>query len=73
MVLHARTAGLLIVGVIGLLTSLSGKSWGCPSCPTSRTVREQVFDQDFDRNLMVSLAPFLLVGWIARRFEREET
>lgn len=73
MVRHIRTAGLSLVSVICLLTSLAGTSSACPSCPTSLTVRDQVFDQDFDRNLMVSLAPFLLVGWIARWFEKEET
>lgn len=36
----------------------------CPNCPTARAARVEVFDQDFGRNLLMALAPFLVVGVI---------
>jgi hypothetical protein len=35
-----------------------------------RTARQQVLDQEFGTNLVVALAPFLLVGLVARWAER---
>lgn len=44
----------------------------CPSCPVGEAARQQVFDQGFETNFLVTAAPFLLVGvvsrWAARSF-----
>lgn len=54
------------------LTSLlvSTAAFACPSCPVGVTARQQVLDGNFGTNLMIALAPFLLVGFVARQAER---
>lgn len=52
----------------GLL--VSKPSIACPNCPVGRAARQEVFGSDFGSNLLVALAPFLVVGLVARRAER---
>jgi hypothetical protein len=42
----------------------------CPNCPTARAARVEVFDQDFGHNLLMALAPFLVVGVVAASVHR---
>lgn len=34
----------------------------CPECPIGETARQQVLAQDFAQNLLIALAPFLLIA-----------
>ena len=43
-------------------TLVTGTTWACPSCPVGRTARQQVWEQGFAHNLLIAIAPFILVG-----------
>ncbi len=70
--LHASVALLIALGT-------PATAWACPECPIGETARQQVLAQDFAQNLLIALAPFLLIAatcvWaegIGKRAHRRE-
>ena len=63
----------VIAGACGcalVLLASTGRLAACPSCPAGEEARAQVVHQDLGTNLLVALAPFLLVGLASRWAER---
>jgi hypothetical protein len=50
--------------------------WACPACPIGKTAREQVLASGFAQNLLIALAPFILIGatclWVERIGKRDD-
>jgi hypothetical protein len=60
---------LSAVAFFAMLTS----AWAgaaCPSCAEGRAARQQVFGDGFATSLMITLAPFVLVGLVSMWAER---
>ncbi len=45
-------------------------AYACPACPVGREARQQVYERDFTRNLLVALLPFAMVGFASVCAER---
>jgi hypothetical protein len=59
-----------LASLVAMSLVAGGDAWACPSCPVGRAARQQLLDDDFGRNLVIALAPFLVVGLVARWAER---
>jgi hypothetical protein len=68
-----RSVGLARAAVVALpviaTSLLAAPLQACPSCPTSREARSQVWSHDFALNLLFTALPFLVIGAICVRVE----
>jgi hypothetical protein len=51
-------ANAVLVVVIGV----PAMAWACPACPIGETARQQVLADGFAQNLLIALAPFLVIA-----------
>lgn len=61
-----------IVWMTSFLAALTAAwtAFACPNCPVGRAARQQVCDDGLATNLVIALAPFLLVGMVSVWAER---
>jgi hypothetical protein len=59
---YTAMTGRLRASVVLIWTYAPAVVWACPECPIGKTAREQVLAHDFAQNLLIALAPFLLIA-----------
>ena len=66
------TARVIVAQLAAFLVTLT-RSWtslACPSCPVGRTARQQVCGEGFTTNLMIAIAPFVVIAMVCPWAER---
>jgi hypothetical protein len=48
--------------IAALVLFIPAMAWACPACPIGETAREQVLADGFAQNLLIALAPFLVIA-----------
>ena len=55
---------------MGATLSLAAPAAACPNCAVGRQARNEVWSDDFGRNMVVALLPFIVIGAICVRADR---
>ena len=55
---------------LGAALLLGAPATACPNCAVGQQARSEVWNDDFGKNLLVALLPFLVIGALCVRAER---
>lgn len=64
-----RRIPVFLAALVATLTT-AWASWACPNCAVGRVARQQVWEEGLATNLVIALAPFVIVGMVSLWAER---